>query len=147
MNTGKKFHIRHIMFLTLFIIIVAISFDRNFFVLAPPYAVTAYLVTMDPRGKYSKTENIALSYILVIFTTEVLHFLLGFSYIPLIINVSVISIFISYTKYAHPPALALTIFSYIVHSTIPFVIASFSVLAIILIFRLILNIFEKKGLI
>lgn len=147
MNSSKKFHIRHILFLTLFVIIVMISFERKFFVLAPPYAVTAYLVTMDPKGKYSKTENIAFSYLLVIFTTEILHFLLGFSYIPLLINVIVISIFISYTKYAHPPALALTIFSYIIHSAIPFIIASISVLAIIVIFKLILDMLEKKGVI
>ncbi|MGC8608542.1 MAG: hypothetical protein ACP5UV_01580 [Thermoplasmata archaeon] len=120
-----------------------ISFRKNFFVLAPPYAVTAYLVTMDPKGKYSRAENIALSYIIVIITTEILHFLLGFSYIPLIINVLIVSIFISYSKYSHPPAIALTIFSYIIHGTVPFVIASVSVLAMIIIFRLLLNVLEK----
>jgi hypothetical protein len=50
-------------------------------------------------------------------------------------NVVLVSGFVSFTRFRHPPAIALTIFSYIVHETISFFLASLLVLSTIAIFQ------------
>ncbi|MBX8631805.1 MAG: HPP family protein [Thermoplasmata archaeon] len=121
---------RYLVFLAVLLaMIVAITYNNNF-LLAPPYAVTAYLLVFERESKFSKAGNIAASYIFVIISSEAIHLTLGISASALVLNLVAVSLFISFTKYSHPPALALTIFSYIAHNSVEFTITSFVVLAI-----------------
>ena len=117
--------------------------------LAPPYAVTLYLIIYDSRGKYSSPLAITISYLFVLVTTEILHVSLGISEFSLILNVIAVSLFISLSRYSHPPALALTIFSYIEHNTFLFIVTSLLALLLILamayIIRKLRNIMNESG--
>lgn len=118
--------------ITVIIIIWISSFDA-FFLLAPPYAVSAYLIIFEHGGKFSKKKSVLFSYLFVIFSSEFIHLTLGISPLYMAANVIIVSAFISFTGNNHPPAIALTIFSYIVHSTVYFALTSILVLLVIMI--------------
>jgi hypothetical protein len=107
--------------------------------MAPPYGVTAYLATFARKNEFSKPVNFVMSYIFVIATTEILHSVLGFSIIVVLTNVIMVSAFISFTRFKHPPAIALTIFSYIIHETDYFIFASLAVLPILVTIHVLVN--------
>ena len=135
MNNSEKLHkaIEFIFYTITVIIIISISSINSLFLIAPPYAVTAYLIIFEHGGKYSKKKSVLVSYLFVIFSSELIHLTLGISPVYMTVNVIVVSAFISVTDYKHPPAIALTIFSYIVHSTVYFAITSIMVLLVIII--------------
>lgn len=131
----KKFSL----FLVVFSIMMMVISVQKSFLLAPPYAVSAYLLIFERESKFSRPENIAVSYVFVIISSEVFHLTLGTDLTALMLNMLIVSAFISFTKYSHPPALALTIFSYIVHNTPDFVYTSLIVLAIIVVSDLLIK--------
>jgi CBS-domain-containing membrane protein len=120
-----------VIFLVTISLIVGITSSTGLLLLAPPYGVTAYLATFVRKSEFSKPEGIVLSYTVVILSTEVLKYFYGHSALAVLFNVFIVSAFISFTRFKHPPAIALTIFSYIIHTTISFLLASIVVLAII----------------
>ena len=125
----KKFSL----FLVVFTIMMTVIAVQKSFLLAPPYAVSAYLLIFERESKFSRPENIAVSYVFVIISSEAIHLILGIDFTALMLNMLIVSAFISFTKYSHPPALALTIFSYIVHNSTDFIYTSLIVLAIIVV--------------
>jgi CBS-domain-containing membrane protein len=124
--------IKYTLFLGLFFIIIIVTAEPGVFLLAPPYAVSAYLVIFERNTRYARPQSIASSYLLVIGSSELFHLTIGISLAALLLNVVVVSAFITFTKYSHPPAIALTIFSYIVHSPISFATTSLLVLLVII---------------
>src|SRR5579875_3339042 len=112
--------------------ILFVTFHRGVFLLAPPYDVTAYLVVFEKKSKFSKPTSTVFSYVIVIVTSAILHLLLGDSIISLTLNVLIVAAFISFTRFTHPPALA--IFSYLTNDTLGFSLTSLLVLAIIFAF-------------
>ena len=121
-----------VIFLVTISLIVGITSSTGLLLLAPPYGVTAYLATFVRKSEFSKPEGIVLSYTIVILSTEVLKYFYGHSALAVLLNVVIVSAFISFTRFKHPPAIALTIFSYIIHTTISFLLASIVVLGIII---------------
>ncbi|WP_188595787.1 HPP family protein [Thermocladium modestius] len=112
--------------------ILAMSANNKVFLLAPPYAVSAYLVLFERNTKFSKPSGLAVSYGFAIASSEALHALLGPSIASMTINVFAVSAFIMLTEYSHPPAIALTIFSYLRFSDVLFVTSSLAALGIII---------------
>lgn len=123
-----------IAFVCVSLIILFVTFHRGVFLLAPPYDVTAYLVVFEKESKFSKPTSVVFSYVMVIVTSTILHFLLGVGIISLTLNVLIVAAFIAFTRFTHPPALALTIFSYLTNDTLGFSLTSLLVLAIIFTF-------------
>lgn len=115
------------------LIIIAISSYGSLFLLAPPYAVSAYLMIFESKSKFSRKSFVAVSYIFVILSSEIIHISLGISLYSMALNVIIVSLFVSYSRYSHPPAIALAIFSYIVHNALSFAITSLIVLSVILV--------------
>jgi CBS-domain-containing membrane protein len=113
------------------IIIVSITYRRGVFLLAPPYDVTAYLVLFEKTSKFSRPLSVGLSYVAVIVSTLILHTLIGDNIVSLTLNVLFVAAFISSTKYSHPPALALTIFSYLTKDILGFAVTSLTILIVI----------------
>lgn len=128
----KEKAIEFLVYTIAILVIIAISSYDSLFLLAPPYAVTAYLMIFENRSKFSKRSYVAISYLFVIFSSEIIHLTLGISPYFMALNVVIVSLFISYSKFSHPPAIALTIFSYIVHNTIFFAFTSVVVLLVII---------------
>ncbi|PYB67781.1 hypothetical protein DMB44_07835 [Thermoplasma sp. Kam2015] len=122
---------RIIYFLILFAIISAISYVFKIILLAPPFAVSAYLITVESRGRFSDPNSIIVSYLLVIALTTIFHIFLGVQFLSIYLNVSLIAIFITLSRFRHPPAIALAIFSYIAHNDILFVESSLVIAAIL----------------
>lgn len=127
-------------------LIIGITYASGLLLLAPPYGVTAYLATFERRSRFSTPENIVASYAVVIVSTEVLQSLYGHSAIAILLNVLIVSVFISFTTYEHPPAIALTMFSYIVHTTAAFILASIAILIVIVAIRSASGRLERKYL-
>ena len=128
------------------IIVVGSSFD-NLFLVAPPYAVSLYLITFESKSKFSKRKNIIFSYSFVILTTELIHVILGIGTLPLLVNLIVVSVFISFSGYSHTPALALTIFSYIDHQLTAFTIDSVVIMGVVIIAELVnekIEVFQNR---
>ncbi len=142
-RVNRNHIVNFIVFMLTIIIIVVITSSSGLLLLAPPYAVTAYLATFVRKSKFSKPDGIIFSYIVVIVSTEILQSLLGGSVLAVLLNVFIVSAFISFTKFNHPPAIALTIFSYIIHTTISFILASIVVLSIIVSIHLLMKHFRK----
>jgi CBS-domain-containing membrane protein len=130
---------RFSLFLVVFTIMMTVIAVQKNFLLAPPYAVSAYLLIFERESRFSRPENIAVSYVFVIISSEVIHLILGIDITALMLNMLIVSAFISFTKYSHPPALALTIFSYIVHNSTDFIYTSLIVLAIIVVSDLLIE--------
>ena len=64
------------------IIVIGSSYD-DLFLVAPPYAVSLYLITFESKSKFSRKKNIILSYSFVILTTELIHVIMGIGTLPL----------------------------------------------------------------
>ena len=119
------------LYLAIFLAIVGVILAFKSLLIAPPYAVSAYLIVFDRESKYARSRNIVVSYLFVIASSEAFTLVLGVTDLALVLNVLVVSVFITVTPYAHPPALALTIFSYIVHDPWSFTVTSLIVLGIV----------------
>ncbi|GGM76142.1 hypothetical protein GCM10007108_12650 [Thermogymnomonas acidicola] len=130
---------KYIAFIVIFATILLVTSYHSLFLLAPPFAVSTYLLTFDHGGRFSTYSSISASYLFVILTTEAIHVLLGTGTLQMLLNVVLVSLFITFLPYRHPPALALTIFSYITHSTFDFTLSSITVLLILLASRYILG--------
>lgn len=87
------------------------------------------------RGvKFSRPSSALVSYIAVMAVTTILHLAFGQSELSLAASVILVSAFISFTKFSHPPAIALAIFSYLAGDIIGFIVTTLVVLAIIFLF-------------
>lgn len=122
---------RFLVFVALFLSIVGVILVSRSLLIAPPYAVTAFLIVFDRDGKYAQPKSIVTSYLVVIGSSELFVLTLGITYLALVLNVIVVSALIAFTSFAHPPALALTIFSYIAHDSVVFSLTSLVVLGIV----------------
>lgn len=122
---------RFLAFLAIFLSIVALRLGSQTLLIAPPFAVTGYLVVFHPGTRYARPTGIVASYLVVIASSEMFEFLFGVTTLSLVLNVILVSVFITFTPWSHPPALALTIFSYLVHDSLSFVLASLAVLLIV----------------
>ena len=94
MNSSDKLHkaIDFIFYTITVIIIISISSINSLFLIAPPYAVTAYLIIFEHGGKYSKKKSVFVSYLFVIFSSELIHLMLGIS--PVYMTLLVIFVFV-----------------------------------------------------
>jgi hypothetical protein len=127
----RKIAVRFSLFLAVFLAIVGVIVVSKTLLIAPPYAVTAYLMVFNRGTKYAQPRSIVAAYLVVIASSVVFEYVLGVTLLALVLNVIVVSLFISFTPFSHPPALALTIFSYIVRDSPSFVLTSLVVLAIV----------------
>ncbi len=123
--------VRFSIFLAIFLAIIGIIFASNDLLIAPPYAVTTYLVVFNPSSRYAQPRNIVASYLAVIASSELFEFLLGSTVLALALNVILVAGFISFTPYSHPPAVALAIFSLLIHDPPGFALTSVVVLIIV----------------
>lgn len=114
----------YLFFLLILGVIFSLIAIRGNYILAPPYAVSAYLVVFQRNTKYSSRESMIATYALVIISSDALHFLFGESLDGMVINVLIVSAFITFTNFTHPPAIALTIFSYIAGDPLDFTVSS-----------------------
>ena len=114
----------YLIFLLILSVIFSLIAIRGDYILAPPYAVSAYLVAFQRNNKYSSRESLIATYALVIISSDALHFLFGGSLVGMIFNVLIVSAFVTFTNLTHPPAIALTIFSYIAGDPLNFTISS-----------------------
>lgn len=114
----------YIVFLAILGVIFSLMTIRGNYILAPPYAVSAYLIVFQRNTRYSSRQSLIATYTLVILSSDILHFLLGESLAGMVINVVIVSAFVTFTNLTHPPAIALTIFSYIAGNPLDFTISS-----------------------
>jgi hypothetical protein len=136
----------YIIFLTILTVILSLIAIRGEYILAPPYAVSAYLVVFQRNTKYASRKSLLATYLLVIITSDIIHIVLGTGLDGLILNVIIISAFITFTEFSHPPAIALAIFSYIVADPLDFTISSILALAALLTGSLIIEKFGARKL-
>lgn len=123
----------YLIFLIILSSIFSLMAIRGEYILAPPYAVSAYLVVFQRNTKYSSRESLIASYGVVITSSDIFHFLLGLSLVGMILNVLIVSAFVTFTNLTHPPAIALTIFSYLAGDPMDFTISTvLSLIALIL---------------
>jgi hypothetical protein len=122
---------RFALFFVLFLAIVGVIVGSRNLLIAPPFAVTAYLVVFNRSSRYSRASSIAASYLVVIASSELLEYTLGTTVEALVVNVALVAAFITLTPLSHPPAIALTIFAYIVHDTTSVVLASVVVVIVV----------------
>ena len=132
MNRFRSTGIRLSLFLAIFLGIVGVIVVSKTLLIAPPYAVSAYLMVFNRGAKYAQARSIAAAYGVVIASSVAFEYVLGVTILALVLNVIVVSLFISFTPFSHPPALALTIFSYIVRDSPAFVLTSVVVLIIVI---------------
>lgn len=128
--------LRFVLFLGVFLAIVGVILATGTLLpgsvlIAPPYAVTAYLMVFDRGQRYARPRNIVVSYLFVLASSEVFAVALGVTILALLLNVLTVSVFISFTPFSHPPALALTIFSYLFHDPLRFTVESLLVLLLV----------------
>lgn len=112
--------------------ILSLTTIKGTYLLAPPFAVSAYLIVFQNGGRYAKKGSIAATYMLVVSLSGILQLLFGDVLIGMIAEMILITAFITFTNFSHPPAIALTIFSYISANLVDFAFSSFLVLAILL---------------
>ena len=136
----------YIIFLTILTVILSLIAIRGDYILAPPYAVSAYLVVFQRNTKYASRKSLLATYLLVIITSDIIHIVLGTGLDGLILNVIIISAFITFTEFSHPPAIALAIFSYIVADPLDFTMSSILALAALLTGSLIIEKFGARKL-
>lgn len=133
----------YFIFLSILGVILSLVTIRGNYILAPPYAVSAYLIVFERNTKYSSMGSLVSTYALVILSSDTLHFLLGVSLVGMVLNVVIVSAFVTFTNLTHPPAIALTIFSYIAGNPLDFTISSVLSMAALLAASLIMR---KYGL-
>ena len=124
-NSSLRTKIRdYFLFLSILGAIFSLVELRGDYILAPPYAVSAYIIVFQRNTKYSSRKSLAVTYVLVIVSSDVLHVIFSGTLPGMILDVLVVSGFITFTNYSHPPAIALTIFSYLVASPLDFTVSS-----------------------
>ena len=124
-NIPQRDNIRdYLIFLSILSVIFSLIAIRGDFILAPPYAVSAYLLVFQKDSGYSKRKCLIATYLVVIASSDLLHLLLLGGLAGIIIDVIVVSAFTTFTDLTHPPAIALAIFSYIIGSPLDFTISS-----------------------
>lgn len=125
-----------------YLVIVGVIFSflilRRDYLLAPPYAVSAYLVVFQRKSVSRRT--LTASYLMVVLTADLIHLTLGPSIAGMVVNVVVISAFITFSEMTHPPAIALVIFSYIAHNLADFTVSTLMVLVVLVASSYILDI-------
>ena len=131
-NTNRRKILNYMVFLVIIGVIFAFTFFRGEYILAPPYAVSAYLIVFERKTVYSKKKSIIATYLLVILLSDLSQIIIGTGIAEMILNVVIISAFITFTKMSHPPAIALAIFSFIVSDPVEFTISSLFSLAVLL---------------
>lgn len=134
----------YILYLIILAVILLFTTIRGDYILAPPYAVSAYIVVFQRNTKYASRRSIAVSYLLIIISSDIMHLVLGAGFFGLILNVLIISAFITFTKFTHPPAIALAIFSYIAGDPLDFTISTLLALAVLLTSSLLIDKFAAK---
>jgi CBS-domain-containing membrane protein len=127
----RRTAVRFSIFFAVFLAIVGVIVVSKTLLIAPPYAVSAYLMVFNRGRKYAQPPSIIASYLVVIASSVAFEYVLGVTLVALVLNVAVVSLFISFSPFTHPPALALTIFSYIVRDSPAFVLTSVVVLLIV----------------
>ena len=135
----------YVAFLIIFAVILSLITIRGNYILAPPYAVSAYLVVFQRNTKYASRKSLAATYLLVIITSDIIHLAFGAALWGLILNVIIVSAFITFTEFSHPPAIALAIFSYIAGDPLDFTISSLLALSALLAGSLILDTFTARN--
>ena len=126
-------------FLILIIVFALILFLTNFtrgLYLAPPFAVSSYLAVYERNTKFSSSISIISSYLFVLFVTLILRVFISDIEVALIVSTLLAMAFISFTRFEHPPMLALTIFSFLVPNFQAFAESTFIALALIISGRL-----------
>jgi len=134
---GRK-TLLYLIYLASFLAVLALTERGTDFVIAPPYAVSLYLVIFDTKSKYSAYSSLAFSYLLVIATTVLIHFFIGDTIYSMAVNVLIVSLAMTALDMIHPPSIALTIFSYLLKNIDAVAIYSVVVLLILLLLRYLL---------
>ncbi len=114
----------YLVYLAILAAIFSLITIRGNYILAPPYAVSAYLIVFQKGTKYASRASLLATYSLVIVSSDLLHMVFGASLNGIIVNVIIVSAFITFTDLSHPPAIALAIFSYIAGDPLDFTISS-----------------------
>ena len=122
----------YVIYLIILAVIISLITIRGNYILAPPYAVSAYILVFQRNTKYASRKSLVATYLLVITTSDIIHLVLGTGLDGLVLNVIVISAFITFSEFSHPPAIALAIFSYIAADPLDFSISSLLALAALL---------------
>ena len=130
---------RVLSFLMLIIVFGLILYLTNFtrgLYLAPPFAVSSYLAVYERNTKFSNSVSIISSYLFVLFVTLIVRVFISDIEIGLIVSTLLAMAFISFTRFEHPPMIALTIFSFLVPNFQAFAESTFIALALIILVRL-----------
>lgn len=122
---------KYVLFLSLFLVILGVIIVSKTLLIAPPYVVSAYLMVFHRGARYAQPQSIVAAYLVVIATSVGFEYALGVTVLALALNVIAVSLFITFTPFSHPPALALTVFSYFVRDSPSFVLTSLVVLLIV----------------
>ncbi len=77
--------------------------------------------------------SLLVTYLLVIATSDIIHILIGADLAGMVVNVLIVSAFITFTDFSHPPAIALTIFAYIAGDPLDFTVSSLLALSALMI--------------
>jgi hypothetical protein len=102
--------------------------------LAPPYGDTTHIATYTKRSEFSEPQDYVVSCLRDSHNGDSAYGArVNIVSILNLVNVILVSAFISFTRLKHPPVIALTIFSYVIHETVSFALASAVVLAIIVV--------------
>lgn len=136
---------RYLIFFGSFLLVLLLSHSGEDFIIAPPYGVSLYLVVCDSNSRYSQYSCITFSYLLVITTTFLIHTLLGDTIYTMTLNVFLISLLMTLTGLVHPPAIALTIFTFLIKNVDSVALFSLLFLIIILVLRFILSMEPVKS--
>lgn len=120
-------------FLIILAVILSLISLRGNFLLAPPYAVSAYLIVFEHGTKYSDWKSLTATYLLVIAGSDIMHVLFRSNLYGMVFNLILVSAFITFTGFSHPPAIALSIFSYIANNPVDFTVSSLLALAALLV--------------
>lgn len=116
--------IRYAVFLAFLLILLGVTSALRGLLLAPAFAATAYLAVFTPDTPYTRPLGIVLSYLVVVGSTEAFELVFGVTFLALVLNVVLVSLFITFSPFSHVPAIALTIFSYLVHDPYAFAVTS-----------------------
>lgn len=137
--------VRFGVYLAILAAILAVFSVSRSLLIAPPYAVTAFLVVFDRGSSYSRRRNVVAAYLAVIASSVALTTTVGTVEVALVVNLVLVSAFVTFTPFAHPPALALTIFAYISHDAIGLAFGSLLVLGMVVVLDVLLTRVEPHG--
>jgi len=120
-------------FTLLFLLIVLISFYSKIIILAPPFGVSAYLITTMKSAEISRRSSILIMYSYAAGVAVLFHTFVGDGTYSMLFSVLAVAAFMVFSGVNHPPAIALAIFSYLqyTHPGYMFIIISFAVALLI----------------